>query len=103
MAPPIAPPPPLFDSQPKKALAITKKANTTEHPPPDDARDQLLAAIKGPKNLKHVEEAQKGTYQIALDDSNVLNLIAKALVERRQKVKDEAEEGSEDDNLEDWL
>jgi len=100
--PPMAPPPPSLSIDPKP-LVITKKAGV---PMPDkgpDPREQLLAAIRAPKALKHVEEGEVNAKPIAVDDSNVLNLIAKALIDRRAAIKEDINEEEANDNLEDWL
>ena len=47
-------------------------------------------------------EEDKKPSNLDLDDQNVLNLIAKALIQRRGAIKEEEEE-VDNDNLEDWM
>jgi hypothetical protein len=50
------------------------------------------------------DDSAKKDAPIDLDDQNVLNIIAKALVARREVIKEDApQQEEEDDNLEDWL
>ncbi|ELR16613.1 uncharacterized protein ACA1_088580 [Acanthamoeba castellanii str. Neff] len=60
-----------------------------------NSRDALLAAIKNPSALHHVSKEEKN--DVAADDGNVLNIIARALLARRAAIKDEDE--NEDEEL----
>eukprot|EP01114_Cavostelium_apophysatum_P017436 TRINITY_DN5176_c0_g1_i1.p1 TRINITY_DN5176_c0_g1~~TRINITY_DN5176_c0_g1_i1.p1 ORF type:complete len:476 (+),score=132.19 TRINITY_DN5176_c0_g1_i1:56-1429(+) len=101
------PPPPPAAPQAAKTERPRKAASVSEEPSGDagNARQALLDAIKGPKtNLKHVDgaSAQSKPAAVDADDQNVLNLIAKALIDRRNQISDDKEE-EEEDNLDEWL
>jgi len=104
--PPPPPPPGMMPSNPKterskkKTAKSNKDRNTTSGN--GDNHGALLQAIRAPQALKHVDQEQKPLKSIDADDQNVLNLIAKALIERRNKIKDD--QGEEPDvDTEDWL
>eukprot|EP01119_Soliformovum_irregulare_P014617 TRINITY_DN4003_c0_g1_i5.p1 TRINITY_DN4003_c0_g1~~TRINITY_DN4003_c0_g1_i5.p1 ORF type:complete len:133 (+),score=60.81 TRINITY_DN4003_c0_g1_i5:150-548(+) len=101
---PPPPPPPAFAAPEVKPLVITK-SDKPMPPAQPDARSQLLDAIRGPAKLKHVTEDQKKPLDsVDADDQNVLNILAKALIARRQHIDKKVEEhADEDENLEDWM
>jgi hypothetical protein len=120
--PPSAPSPP---KAPKAPAAPTAPAVTSSGALAANSRDALLAAIKNPSALHHVvrlghrssvcvccvpapplmretgfQETNKSKEEkndVAADDGNVLNIIARALLARRAAIKDEDE--NEDEEL----
>lgn len=94
--PPSAPSPP---KAPKAPAAPTAPAVTSSGALAANSRDALLAAIKNPSALHHVEsnKSKEEKNDVAADDGNVLNIIARALLARRAAIKDEDE--NEDEEL----
>lgn len=62
---------------------------------------KFLDAIRNPKALRHVSEEEK-EFPKDVDDPNLLDLIAKALIERRQKIKEDEEDLDENDDCGSW-
>ncbi|PRP78819.1 hypothetical protein PROFUN_00992 [Planoprotostelium fungivorum] len=101
----VPPPPPLAGGLKLPSAGSLKPVDRTAHPaqapPPVDDRNRLLDAIRGGANLKHVaEEEKRATVQAS--DQSVINLIAKALIDRRNVIKEDHTD-NDNDNLEDWL
>jgi len=109
--PPIAPPPPGAPPPPPPpggipppasggglAIADGLSALTSvklKHTEPAPAKavpntTQLLADIRKKPNLKHVDEVARPNVA-STDEGNVLNLIAKALMDRRLGIKDDSD------------
>jgi len=108
----VPPPPPMGGPPPPPSLDMPKPVKKVREPKEKaapqprtstDGRNALLDAIRNPQKLKHVDEQKQGAKgEVDLNDQSILNIIAKALVERRNAV-DDTQEDAEDDNLEDWL
>jgi len=64
-------------------------------------RDELMSSIKAHPTLKHVEVEKEPHQYTSFEDNSVLNLIAKALIDRRAAIGGDKTE--EDDSLSDWL
>ena len=102
-AAPDAPPPPPSGAPVPKALPTPPKKKKEKESAAPASRDAILDNIKKGHKLRHVSEEEKQKPDLNLNDQNVLNLIAKALIDRRNVIKDDQEDEAEDDNLEDWL
>jgi hypothetical protein len=85
----------------KKKEKTEKKPKEVKQAPASAPRGDLMEGIRKGQKLKHVSEEEKKGKDLDLDDQNVLNLIAKALIQRRNVIKEE--EHNDEDNLEDWL
>jgi len=99
--PPPPPPPAPKPSVPNPPREISRENSKSSIPEPP-TKQALFDQIKGPSKLKHVDPQTMKEQTIDANDQNVLNIIAKALIERRQHIKDDNED-VEDENLDDWL
>eukprot|EP01095_Lingulamoeba_sp_RSL-Kostka_P001117 TRINITY_DN1159_c1_g1_i2.p1 TRINITY_DN1159_c1_g1~~TRINITY_DN1159_c1_g1_i2.p1 ORF type:complete len:645 (-),score=189.55 TRINITY_DN1159_c1_g1_i2:105-2039(-) len=65
----------------------------------------LLSQIRKGASLKHVSEEEKNRNPAEEDESNMLNVIARALIQRRERIKDLGSDEESDDDLswdDDW-
>eukprot|EP00002_Diphylleia_rotans_P025426 TRINITY_DN5023_c0_g2_i2.p1 TRINITY_DN5023_c0_g2~~TRINITY_DN5023_c0_g2_i2.p1 ORF type:complete len:852 (-),score=222.34 TRINITY_DN5023_c0_g2_i2:72-2627(-) len=94
--PPAPPPPPPLISSP-----------TSSQSGVEDPRELLLSAIRGEKKLRHVSVSIQNVGPKAalakLHEKSSLNIIAKALLERRTNMKENSDsDDQESDSDEDW-
>eukprot|EP01117_Protostelium_nocturnum_P003376 TRINITY_DN1436_c0_g1_i1.p1 TRINITY_DN1436_c0_g1~~TRINITY_DN1436_c0_g1_i1.p1 ORF type:complete len:511 (-),score=233.13 TRINITY_DN1436_c0_g1_i1:59-1468(-) len=97
------PPPPTANSLASQMGNVKLTAPTKSVPPPPvkDDRSDLLNAIRGGNKLRHVTEEEKVVTKP--QENSVASLIARALIERRNVIKNDDQDDGSNDNLEDWL
>jgi len=106
-APGMPPPPKASGGGAGGGLAglanVQLKKSTPNAPKPMDTRDSLLSSIQKGAKLKHVDPTERPKPAEA-DDGNVLNLIAKALIDRRARIKEGGDDEEEEwpDNEDEW-
>jgi len=105
MAPPpppnAPPPPPPGESFTNRIRSRTQPMTTNKDSLEDESTQTLLDAIRNP-NMKLKSVAPSKPQQIKVNDQNVLEQLAKALIERRRKMEEEQQQTTKETEEDEW-